>query len=147
MSRLPRAVRARTLTCAASPRGSADLEHGGPMAGMFARSTTIHGDPAAVDDGIAFVHDESMPLLRAMEGCVGLSMLADRTSGHCIVTTSWRDEAALRSSEDGGGPSPRRRGEILGGRPELQDWEIAAMHRVHEAHHGAASRVTWLRTD
>ena len=21
------------------------------------------------------------------------------------------------------------------------------MHRVHEAHHGAASRVTWLRTD
>jgi quinol monooxygenase YgiN len=117
------------------------------MAGMFARSTTIHGEPAAVEDGIAFVHDESMPMLQAMEGCVGLSMLADRTSGHCIVTTSWRDEAALRSSEDGVRTAAERTVEILGGRPELQEWEIAAMHRVHESHSGAASRVTWLRTD
>ena len=117
------------------------------MAGMFARSTTVHGDPGAVDDGIVYVHDESMPMLRAMEGCVGLSMLADRTSGHCIVTTSWRDEAALRSSEDGVRAAAERTVEILGGRPDLQEWEIAAMHRVHEAQHGAASRVTWLRTD
>jgi quinol monooxygenase YgiN len=117
------------------------------MAGMFARSTTIHGDPGAVDAGIAYVHDESMPMLRAMEGCVGLSMLADRTSGHCIVTTSWRDETALRSSEDDVRAAAERTVAILGGRPELQDWEIAAMHRVHEAQHGAASRVTWLRTD
>jgi quinol monooxygenase YgiN len=117
------------------------------MAGMYARSTTIHGDPSAVDDGIAHVRDESMPVLRAMDGCVGLSMLADRNSGHCIVTTSWRDEAALHSSGDGVRSAAERTVEILGGRPELQEWEIAAMHRVHEAQHGAASRVTWLRTD
>jgi quinol monooxygenase YgiN len=117
------------------------------MAAMFARSTTIHGDPAAVDDGITVVHDESMPMLRAMEGCVGLSMLADRTSGHCIITTSWRDEAALRSSQDAVRTAAERTVAILGGRPELQEWEIAAMHRVHEARPGAASRVTWLRTD
>ena len=117
------------------------------MAGMYARSTTIHGDPGAVDDGIAYVHDEVMPMVRGMEGCVGLSMLADRTSGHCIVTTSWRDEAALRSSEDGVRSAAERTVEILGGRPALQEWEIAAMHRVHDANHGAASRVTWLRTD
>jgi quinol monooxygenase YgiN len=116
------------------------------MAGMYARSTTIHGDPGSVDAGIAQVRDESMPLLRGMDGCVGLSMLADRSSGHCIVTTSWRDEAALRSSEDGVRSAAERTVEILGGRPELEEWEIAAMHRVHEAHHGAVSRVTWLRT-
>jgi quinol monooxygenase YgiN len=117
------------------------------MAAMHARSTTIHGDPGAVDAGIAYVHDESMPMLRAMEGCVGLSMLADRSSGHCIITTSWRDEAALRSSQDAVRTAAERTVAILGGRPELQEWEIAAMHRVHEAQHGAASRVTWLRTD
>jgi quinol monooxygenase YgiN len=117
------------------------------MAGMYARSTTIHGDPAAVDAGITYVRDESMPALRRMDGCVGLSMLADRSSGHCIVTTSWRDEAALRSSEDDVRSAAERTVEILGGRPELQEWEIAAMHRVHEAQHGAVSRVTWLRTD
>ena len=117
------------------------------MAAMYARSTTIHGDPGSVDAGIAYVHDESMPALRRMDGCVGLSMLADRDSGRCIVTTSWRDEATLRSSEDGVRSAAERTVEILGGRPELQEWEIAAMHRVHEAHHGAVSRVTRLRTD
>jgi quinol monooxygenase YgiN len=119
--------------------------HAERMATMHARSTTIHGDPGAVDDGIAYVHDEVMPMVGAMGGCVGLSMLADRTSGHCIVTTSWRDEAALRSSQDGVRTAAERTVEILGGRPSLQEWEIAAMHRVHEG--GAASRVTWLRTE
>ena len=113
------------------------------MAGMYARSTTIHGDPGSVDAATAFVRDEVMPAVRSMDGCVGLSMLADRATGHCIVTTSWRDEAALRSSEDGVRSAAERTVEILGGRPKLQEWEIAAMHRVHEAQHGAASRVTW----
>ena len=117
------------------------------MPGMYARSTTIHGDPGSVDAGIAFVRDESMPALRRMEGCVGLSMLADRSSGRCIITTSWRDEAALRASEDGVRSAAERTVEILGGRPDLEEWEIAAMHRVHDAHHGAASRVTWLHTE
>lgn len=117
------------------------------MAGMFARSTTIHGDPGSVDEGITYVHDESMPALRRMDGCVGLSMLADRSSGRCIITTSWRDEAALRASEDGVRTAAERTVEILGGRADLQEWEIAAMHRVHESHDEAASRVTWLRTD
>ena len=114
---------------------------------MFARSTTIHGDPAAVDDGIAYVRDEVMPMLRAMEGCVGLSMLADRTSGQCIVTTSWRDEAALRSSEDGVRSAAERTVGILGGAagaPGVGDRRDAPGAR---GAHGAASRVTWLRTD
>ncbi len=81
-----------------------------------------------------------------MDGCVGLSMLADRETGRCIVTTSWRDEAAMRSSEKEVRASAERTAELLGGQPELQEWEIAAMHRVDEAHPGSRSRVTWLRT-
>jgi hypothetical protein len=117
------------------------------MAVMYARSTTINGDPGAVDAGVTFVRDEVMPMIRRVDGCVGLSMLADRESGSCIVTTSWQDEATLRSSEDVVRTAAERTVEILGGEPELQEWEIAAMHRVGEGQHGAASRVTWLRTD
>ncbi len=117
------------------------------MAVMYARATTIHGDPGSVDEGIAYVRDEVMPTVRRLDGCVGLSMLADRSSGYCIVTTSWRDGAALRASKDDVRAAAERTVEILGGRPELEEWEIAAMHRVTEAQPGAASRVTWLRTD
>lgn len=114
---------------------------------MYARSTTVHGDPRAVDKGTAYVREESMPALRQMTGCVGLSMLAQRDSGHCIVTTSWRDEQALSASRDLVQPHLERTASALGGRADVQDWEIAAMHRVHEGHHGGCSRVTWLRTD
>ena len=114
---------------------------------MYARSTTVHGDPRELETGIAHVREVSMPVLRQMAGCVGLSMLASRESGRCIVTTSWRDEAALTGSRDDVRPHLERTAAALGGRPEVEEWEIAAMHRVHEAHHGACSRVTWLRTE
>ncbi len=113
---------------------------------MYARSTTIHGTPQSLDDGIAFVRDEAMPLMRQMDGCAGLSMLVDRESGHCIVTTSWRDQAAISASGEQFASYLERTGEALGGRAEVEEWQIAAMHRVHEAHHGGVTRVTWLRT-
>ncbi len=113
---------------------------------MHARSTTIQGKPESVAATTAFVRDEVMPELRAMNGCVGLSMLADPGTGRCIVTTSWQDAAALQASREAVRPSAERTAELLGGRPEVQEWEIAAMHRVQEAEHGARSRVTWLRT-
>jgi quinol monooxygenase YgiN len=116
------------------------------MPDMYARSTTIHGDPGSVDAATAFVRDEVMPEVRAMHGCLGLSMLADRDSGNCIVTTSWQDEAAMHASREGVQASAQRTAEILGGQPELEEWQIAAMHRVLETQQAARSRVTWLRT-
>jgi len=114
---------------------------------MYARSTTIHGDPGSVDATIAYVSDDVMPAVRDMDGCLGLSMLADRDTGRAIVTTSWRDEAAMRASEEGVRSAAERTAETLGGEAEMQEWEIAAMHRVQEAQQGARSRVTWLRTE
>jgi quinol monooxygenase YgiN len=116
------------------------------VAEMYARSTTIHGNPASVAATTAYVRDEVMPAAQDMDGCLGLSMLADRDTGRCIVTTSWRDEAALHSSADDVRPFAERTAELLGGAAEVQEWGIAAMHRVQEASQGARSRVTWLRT-
>lgn len=113
---------------------------------MHARSTTIHGDPRSVEAATAYVRDEVMPTVRGMDGCLGLSMLADHDTRRCIITTSWRDEAAMHASREAVRPSAERTAELLGGAPELQEWEIAAMHRVLEAGQGARSRVTWLRT-
>ncbi|SNS89729.1 Antibiotic biosynthesis monooxygenase [Geodermatophilus pulveris] len=112
---------------------------------MYARSTTISGDPQALDRGIAYVRDEVMPAVQDMAGCLGLSMLADRGSGRCIVTTSWRDREAMQASAEGVRSMRDRAAEVFEGGFEVREWEIAAMHRRHEAHHGACTRVTWLR--
>ena len=56
---------------------------------MFARSTTFHGRPEKIEAGIRFVTDEVGPALDKIDGCRGLSLLVDRTSGECIATSSW----------------------------------------------------------
>ncbi len=112
---------------------------------MYARSTTIHGNPQSVDEGTAYVRDEVMPAVRAMDGCVGLSMLADHETGMCIVTTSWRDREAMAASAEGVRSMRDRAAQVFGGQFEVREWEVSVMHRRHEAHHGACTRVTWLR--
>ena len=97
---------------------------------MHARSTTIAGDPQLLGPGTDYVRDEALPMAREADGCVGLSMLADRTTGRCIVTTSWRDEEAIRASRAGIAAFRDGTAGALGGEPVVEEWEIAAMHRV-----------------
>lgn len=114
---------------------------------MYARSTTIHADPRSVDDGIAYVRDEVLPAVQQMDGCMGLSMLCDRDDGRCIVTTAWTDEQSMRKSAEGVRSMRDRAAEIFGGQPEVQEWEIAALHRKYETREGACARVIWSRAD
>ncbi|GAA2144510.1 antibiotic biosynthesis monooxygenase [Nocardioides koreensis] len=112
---------------------------------MYARSTTIMGEPGRLDDGIAYVRDDVLPTVTAMDGCLGLSMLIDRDTGQCIVTSSWDSEEAMQASNLHLAPMRMRGGQIMGGPPEVDEWEVAVMHRDHPAPEGSCCRVTWMR--
>lgn len=114
---------------------------------MYARSTSITGNPDKIDACISFLRDEVMPAVTAMDGCIGLSMLANRDSGRCIATTSWHSEEAMRATEGDVSPLRARASEIMGGETTVQEWEIAVMHREHDAREGSWCRVTWLRSE
>jgi hypothetical protein len=114
---------------------------------MYARSTTVHGDPQRMDDGIDYVRREVMSQVGRMDGCIGLSMLCDRPSGRCIITTAWRDEPSMHDTEGAVHDMRKRASELLGGRPRVQEWEIALMHRMHQTHNGACTRVIWADID
>ena len=114
---------------------------------MYARTTTIRGTARTIDDATAYMRDDVMPAVRQLDGFVGLSFLADRDSGRCIVATAWQTEEAMRATMDRVGPMRDRVAELLGGRPEVQTWEIAVLHRVREAPAGAWVRVVWPRID
>jgi hypothetical protein len=114
---------------------------------VHARSTTIRGRPESVDEGIAFCRDEVFPMCRELPSCVGLSMIVDRGSGRCIATTSWDSIESMRATANQMQPIRQRAVEILGGSPEVAEWEIAVMHRDHRSTDGACARVTWLRGD
>jgi quinol monooxygenase YgiN len=111
---------------------------------VYARSTTFHGRPENIDAGIAFFKDEVAPMLDQIEGCRGLSMLVDRETGQCIATSSWQDDAAMRASDAQLRPIRDRGRDILGATMQVDEWEIAVMHR---SHHGECCRVSWLSGD
>jgi quinol monooxygenase YgiN len=112
---------------------------------MHARSTTVRANPDSVDTGVAHVRDEVMPMVLGMDGCVGVSMLVNRMSGHCVVTTAWQSREAMSASAEGVRAARERAAEMMGGRPQVDEWEIAVMHRDHTSAPGAWVRATWVR--
>ena len=114
---------------------------------VYARSTTIRAHPDAIEEGISFIRDEVVPLIQEIDGCVGMSLLADRESGRCIATSAWQSREAMRASDEQVRSIRDRAGEIMGGSPEVEEWEIAVLHRDHSVPEGACARSTWLETD
>jgi hypothetical protein len=111
---------------------------------MYARSTTMRGRPDVVDDLTAFIRDEVMPTVTRLDGCVGLSLLIDR-DGRCIATSAWDTEAAMHASAERVAGLRERAVVMFGVTADVQEWEIAVLHRAHQD--GACARVTWTRTD
>jgi quinol monooxygenase YgiN len=117
---------------------------------MYARSTTLMIYPASMDEAIAYMGDEVWPAMRDMDGCVGLSMMCDRESGRYIATSAWEDKQAMQASDQHVQPMREQMVDRFGAgvaEPEIQEWEIAVLHREHASGDGACCRVTWLRTD
>lgn len=115
---------------------------------MFTRTTTTTADPSCLEAGVSHVRDVIMPALEQYDGYVGLSMLADRSTGRCIVTSAWESEEAMRATTDAVQSLRDRAIEILrGDPPQLDHWEIDVLHREHEIAPGACARVTWVRVD
>jgi heme-degrading monooxygenase HmoA len=112
---------------------------------VYARSTSIQAQPSSIDDGIAYIRDEVMPGLRAMDGYVGLSLLVDRESGRCIATSAWETEEACRDSTEQAAPLRERATEIFGGDVTVDQWEIGVLHRDHRSKDGACVRATWMK--
>ena len=113
---------------------------------MHARSTTVQVHPSSIDKQVAHVRDEVMPVLLATDGCIGLSMLVNRVSGRCIATSAWQSEEAMHATADDrvvtvGGV------ESVIGTPEVEEWEIAVLHRDHTSGPGAWVRAAWVHVE
>jgi hypothetical protein len=112
---------------------------------VYARSITIQLHTSAVDDGIALIRDELIPALQGMAGYGGMSMLVNRQSGRCFVTTAWETrEEAIRAGANAP-PMPGRVAAMLSATPSFDDWEIAVLHRDRRSPEGAGVRATWVQ--
>lgn len=115
---------------------------------MYARSTTVQAQPDSIDAGIAYFRDEVMPALQDIDGFVGCSMIVDRDTGRCIVTANYASPEARQASAERVMPLRDRAAAVLNAQSvEVDEWEIAGMHRDHRTGEGSCVRTTWLRLD
>jgi heme-degrading monooxygenase HmoA len=92
------------------------------------------------------MRDELMPELENIDGYVGISLLADRQSGRCIITAAYETEDAMRASADKANQLRSRATERFGGTVDnIQEWELAVLHRDHRSREGACVRATWVK--
>jgi hypothetical protein len=116
---------------------------------MYARSTTIMARADLIDPGITLIRDQVMPELLQMQGCLGMSLMCDRSSGRCIATSAWESQDTMRATLEQLQPSRENAAAAMGATspPSIEEWEIAVLHRVHPTSEGACARATWVEMD
>jgi heme-degrading monooxygenase HmoA len=67
---------------------------------MYARVTTLQGDPSALEEGLRTVRDQVIPGASQIVGFRGMLALADRTTGRTVSITLWDDQDAMQRSEE-----------------------------------------------
>jgi hypothetical protein len=114
---------------------------------VCARSVTYQARPERIDEGVAYVRDEVMPGLMAMDGCTGLSMVCDLEYGRAIITSAFSTRQGRDASNQMMLPKRQRAAEIFGAQPSVDFWDIAVVHRHAPSGRGACVRCTWLNVD
>jgi len=99
------------------------------------------------DDGLIRLRAHHGPNREGLERVFPLPVDQSSGSGLCIVTTAWETRNAMHASVSKIRPIRERIAKTLGGIAEVEEWEVAAMNRLHSSAQAACARVTWLRVD
>jgi hypothetical protein len=66
---------------------------------MFARVSTLSGDPQDVGQMESQLTESVLPSARQITGFKGLLAMVDRSSGKSLAVTFWESEQAMKDSE------------------------------------------------
>jgi hypothetical protein len=114
---------------------------------VLVRCTVIEGDPSTLDQGIAFVRQRVLPAVDRLEGSLGLTMVANRSTGHTVTSTLWGTRVQMAASGAVLTPLRHEAGSVLGGIPLAEEWEVADLYRARRDQPGFGVRSTRLEFD
>jgi heme-degrading monooxygenase HmoA len=67
---------------------------------MYARASTMSGDPGRVDEAVAMMEGQLYGQLEQMDGFRGVVALGQRDTGASVVVTFWDSEESMKASEE-----------------------------------------------
>jgi len=91
----------------------------------FIRFNSMQAAPDKLEDGIRFVRDQVVPLLKQQTGFQAVMMGVNRDSGRAYVTSAWESAEARQASDARVRDQRRQAGELLGGiQVSVDEYEI-----------------------
>ena len=94
---------------------------------MHARVTTLQLQPDRIDDAVAGLEQNEVPMWKGLDGFKGFTLLVDRQSGKVVGTSYWESEEAMQASEEAVKESRSRAAETGGAssEPQVERFEVA----------------------
>jgi quinol monooxygenase YgiN len=108
---------------------------------MFARYTTVRGDPARVDAVIDLVDGQTRGTVEASPGCCGFAVLADARAGVILGASYWDSADSLRASESALADTRAAAAEALDGQVSIESFEVLVGFRRTIPARGALVRL------
>lgn len=94
---------------------------------MYARISTVEGDPSKIDDAVAVMNEKIIPTLKGLEGFSAVNFLADRSAGKLVAVAFWNDQAALEASVETVNPMRNAVADAMGGKVvSVESYELVA---------------------
>lgn len=103
---------------------------------MYARSMSGREDWTRIENTIPFVRQRMHPVISEIDGNLGFCMLLDQHDRRFVVISGWETEQAMHASDPTIAPLRAEAAEMLGGRPDVTEWEVAALMRTAEPQPG-----------
>lgn len=102
-----------------------------PGMGSFMRLNTVQGAPDKIEDGIRFVREQVVPMLKQQAGFQAVMMGVNHENGHAYVTSAWESADARQASE---AAVRAQRGQasqsIGGGQVRIDEYEVVFIEMI-----------------
>lgn len=94
---------------------------------MHARVTTLHLDPARIDEAASQLEEQDLPTFKKIDGFRGFTLFVERSSGRAIGTSYWDSAEQMKASEDEVKDARQRAADTGGSsaEPQVERFEVA----------------------
>jgi heme-degrading monooxygenase HmoA len=114
---------------------------------MFARYTTLRGDPDKIEAAIEYVDGEGRAAVEATPGNRGFAVVADPAGGRLIGASYWDSRESMTNAESALAEARARAASTAGGELSIERFEVVVGFRHSIPARGAVARLSRFQVD
>ena len=114
---------------------------------MFARYTTVRGDPAKLEAAIEYVDGEARAAVEATPGNLGFAVVADPAGGRLIGASYWDSRESMTNSEPALAEVRTGVARTAGGEFSMERFEVVEGFRHSIPARGALARLSRFQVE